>query len=108
VRFVVFCSKCGQELPDKAYFCPKCGVRTEKGAEAGVSAPIDDLREAFVKAGREIEKAFQTAAEEVQKTFRFSGEDIKESENQQPATCSKCGRKNSSDANFCYDCGKKL
>jgi uncharacterized membrane protein YvbJ len=28
---MVFCSKCGKELPENAYFCPACGVKTAKG-----------------------------------------------------------------------------
>ena len=24
----MFCKNCGQEIDDKAYVCPKCGVRT--------------------------------------------------------------------------------
>lgn len=35
----MYCSKCGEELPEDAYFCPKCGHRTPKGVEEGVAYP---------------------------------------------------------------------
>jgi len=40
---MVFCSKCGKDLPENAYFCPTCGVRTGKGAEANVPMPYGDM-----------------------------------------------------------------
>lgn len=36
---MVYCSKCGEEIPEDAHFCPKCGSMTEKGEEAGASYP---------------------------------------------------------------------
>jgi len=36
---MVYCSKCGEEVPEDARFCPKCGSMTEKGVEAGASYP---------------------------------------------------------------------
>jgi DUF4097 and DUF4098 domain-containing protein YvlB len=40
---MVFCSKCGKDLPENAYFCPACGARTGKGAEANVPMPYGDM-----------------------------------------------------------------
>lgn len=39
---MVFCSKCGEKLPENAYFCSRCGMRTKKGQEAKVSPPRED------------------------------------------------------------------
>jgi DUF4097 and DUF4098 domain-containing protein YvlB len=36
---MVFCSKCGEEIPEDALFCHKCGSMTEKGEEADASYP---------------------------------------------------------------------
>lgn len=36
----MYCAKCGKELPEDAYFCPKCGHKTPGGEEAGVSYPL--------------------------------------------------------------------
>ena len=36
---MVFCIKCGEEIPEDAHFCHKCGSMTEKGEEAGASYP---------------------------------------------------------------------
>lgn len=65
---MVFCSNCGEKLPEDANFCTKCGFRTKLGVEAGVLPPTEDWREAFSKMGVEMEKAFQTAAKEIQKS----------------------------------------
>jgi hypothetical protein len=65
-----FCIKCGKEVPEDAYFCLSCGARTLKGREAGVSAPLDEMRDALSTMGRELEKAFQTAAKEIRGTFQ--------------------------------------
>lgn len=36
----MYCEKCGKELPEDAYFCPKCGHRTPQGKEAGAAYPM--------------------------------------------------------------------
>ncbi|NIW13825.1 MAG: zinc-ribbon domain-containing protein, partial [Candidatus Thorarchaeota archaeon] len=68
---MMFCSKCGEELSENAYFCPKCGVRTRKGVEAGVgTTPWEDLRATFSKMGEDVEKAFSIAGREIEKAFK--------------------------------------
>jgi ribosomal protein L40E len=104
----VFCSKCGAKLPEGAYFCPKCGVRTRKGVEAGVSVSWAEVKEEFSKIGEEIEQAFMTAGKEIEKAFKSARKSIRESIRDKAVGCSHCGEKNSSDAKFCYNCGKEL
>jgi ribosomal protein L40E len=106
--FMVFCSNCGEKLPDDANFCTKCGFRTKHGVEAGVFVPTEDLREAFSKMGLELEKAFQTAAKEIQKAVKNVREDFRESRREQPVTCKSCGEKSPPNAVFCTKCGEKL
>jgi len=36
---MVYCSNCGEEIPEDAHFCHKCGHRTEKGSEEGAHYP---------------------------------------------------------------------
>jgi ribosomal protein L40E len=105
---IMFCSKCGEKLPEEAYFCHKCGARTSKGIEAGVSAAREDLKEAFAKMGEEMEKAFSVAAKEIKKAFKTAREEIKGAINRESVVCSHCGKENFADARFCYKCGKKL
>jgi len=105
---MVFCLKCGKELPEDACFCPSCGVRTQKGVEAGVSVPVEELRVAFAKIGQEMEKAFRTAAKEIEAAFKTVREDVRESKVRATVVCSECGQKNSGDASYCFNCGKRL
>ena len=105
---MVFCSSCGEELPENAYFCPRCGIRTKKGAEAGISTPWEDLRDAFSKMGEEIEKTFSIAGKEMEKAFKKARDKIVEATSKEPVTCPHCREKNLVDAKFCYKCGKKL
>jgi len=105
---MVFCSNCGEKLPDDANFCTKCGFRTKHGVEAGVSVPAEDLREAFSKMGVELEKAFQTARNEIQKAVKNVREDYRDSRRGQSVTCESCGEKSPSTAVFCTKCGEKL
>jgi len=105
---MVFCSKCGKKLPENAYFCPKCGVRTREGIEAGISTPWEELKTAFSRVGEEMEKAFLTASREIEKAFKTAREEIKEVTKREPVVCSNCGEKNSVEDEFCYKCGKKL
>jgi len=105
---LVFCSKCGAELPEDAYFCPKCGVRTRKGVEAGVSISWAEVKDEFSNIGEEIEKAFTTAGKEIEKAFKSARESIRESISEEAVVCSHCGEKNRTDAKFCYNCGKEL
>ena len=57
---MVFCPKCGKDLPENAYFCPTCGVRTGKGAEANAPIPYGDMLSGM-------------ARYRAQKTMRFEG-----------------------------------
>jgi uncharacterized Zn finger protein (UPF0148 family) len=80
---MAFCSKCGEKLPEGAYFCPRCGARTRKGLEAGVTAPFDELGEAFSRVGQEMEKVFSRAAVEIHEAFKTVRKSIQESTNRQ-------------------------
>lgn len=77
-KYMAYCSKCGQQLPEDANFCPKCGFRTKRGEEAGLYTPAQEVRDALVKAGDELEKAFVTAAKEIRKAFATTKESPKE------------------------------
>ncbi|MGQ9782009.1 MAG: zinc-ribbon domain-containing protein [Nitrososphaeria archaeon] len=103
-----YCSKCGVQLPEDAYFCPKCGYKTGLGMQAGVFSPYESMRETFVKVGQEMEKAFETAAREVEKAFEVARKSIEEAAGRNPKTCSGCGERNAWDSRFCYKCGKSL
>lgn len=104
----MFCSKCGAELPEDAYFCLKCGVRTRKGVEAGVSVSWAEVKDEFSEIGEEIEKAFINAGKEIEKAFKSARESIRESMRAENVSCPHCGEKNRTDAKFCYNCGKEL
>ena len=105
---MVFCSKCGEELPEEAYFCPKCGVRTKKGEEAGISTVWEEMKETLSKVGEEFEKALSLAASEMEKAFKTARDSIRESTKREPITCPQCGERNPDYARFCYKCGKRL
>jgi uncharacterized membrane protein YvbJ len=74
---MVYCTRCGVQLPEDANFCPKCGVRTQKGREMNVSLPAESLREALAIAGKEVEKALQVAAKEIEKAFKAVQDEIR-------------------------------
>ncbi|UCH03071.1 MAG: zinc-ribbon domain-containing protein [Candidatus Bathyarchaeota archaeon] len=96
----MFCSNCGEELPETAYFCLQCGVKSSKGVEAGVSYPWNwekEVKKALSTAAKEVEKAFGTVKESINKTIK-----------KEPITCPNCGEKNQSDSSFCYKCGKAV
>jgi len=106
---MAYCSSCGEKIPEDAFFCPKCGVKTVKGSEANVKYPIDEMREAFAKMGVELEKAFRTAAVEVHAAFKKAAADMNQKAAEQKTTvCPKCNATNSVDAVFCRSCGGKL
>jgi ribosomal protein L40E len=109
---MVFCSRCGKELPENAYFCPICGVRTEKGT--AVSAPLPyrdmlsdigkDTEKTLAKALEETKKALDKAKEELDKVREDFGKSI----SRESIACPSCGEKNPVHAKFCRKCGKKL
>ena len=103
-----FCTNCGEEIDIRAEICPKCGVRTRKGVEAGVSTPWKELKDSLSKIGQEIEKAFSIAGKEMEKAAKKAREEIREATSQKLIVCSNCREKNFTDAHFCYKCGKKL
>lgn len=105
---MLYCSNCGEKLPEDALFCPKCGTKTAKGVESNVQSPSDELKAAFARMGQELEKAFSAASKEINVAFQTANENIQKSLHREPVVCSNCGEKNLSAAVFCYNCGKRL
>jgi hypothetical protein len=67
---VIYCNKCGKELPDDAYFCSACGQRTSRAEEEGVPARQDlstlegSIETMVSQAVRTIEETVRSATEE--------------------------------------------
>lgn len=106
---MVYCSRCGKELAEGAFFCSNCGHRTPVGEAAGKSYPaIEDVRVAFIKAGDEIDKAFTQAGRELDKAYKDTRQSIRSTLKGNPIVCPSCNEENPKDSSFCRKCGKKL
>jgi hypothetical protein len=106
---MTFCSRCGKQLTEDARFCHNCGARTEVGIKEGVNyPPVEDLREAFSKAGAEMDKTFSSAAQAIRDAFSNTGRTVKEAYYGQTITCPSCSEKNQPGSSFCVKCGTKL
>ncbi len=112
---MVYCSHCGAQVAEDAYFCPKCGTKTETGKNAKVNYPTGEFQDAFYRVGTELERAFTIAAHETHQALKKASENIqKNTQNQTSQTssdsiaCPNCGARNIQGAVFCYSCGKRL
>ena len=114
---MVYCSNCGAQLAEDAYFCPKCGTKTALGKTSKVSYPSDELQDAFYRVGTELEKAFTLAAHETHAAFKRASANVQQkTSSAQPSqaaqegtvVCPHCGAKNVEGAIFCNNCGKKI
>jgi Zn finger protein HypA/HybF involved in hydrogenase expression len=105
VKKLVYCTKCGEKLAEDAYFCPKCGTKTQKGIDANVPTPADELREAFSRVGVEMEKAFLVVAKEAHNAFQKAKENIQQA--QQPTQCVSCQTSIAVNSVYCSKCGAK-
>ena len=72
---MVFCTKCGTDLPDAANFCFNCGVRTPKGVQASAPIPYKDI---LSDVENQVEKTFSTATEELKRAFNKARKEITE------------------------------
>ena len=108
---MVYCSNCGEKIPDDALFCPKCGTKTQKGKSANAPYPSDELRDAFYHVGIELERAFNIAAHETHAAIKKARENMQQkpaSAQQETVVCPSCGTKNLYGAIFCSNCGKRI
>jgi predicted RNA-binding Zn-ribbon protein involved in translation (DUF1610 family) len=103
---MAYCTKCGEKISEEAYFCPKCGAKTQKGIEANVSNSADEMREAFQRVGAEMEKAFLLVAKEAHTAFQKARDNAQKTSTQ-PVTCSSCKATMPSGAVYCPKCGTK-
>jgi len=92
-------------VPENAFFCSNCGVRTAKGVEANVSMPYGEM---FSDVEKQLEKAFLSASEEMKKAFNKAREGVKRVAGRELVSCPNCGEKNSAGNMFCRNCGEKL
>lgn len=104
----MFCHSCGKEIPEDAYFCPRCGVKTRKGLEAGVSTPWESMRDAFSRVEDELERAFEVASKEMGNAFKKVRDEMTKATSREPIVCKNCREKNLASSRFCYKCGKEL
>jgi ribosomal protein L40E len=108
---MVYCSHCGANLDDEAYFCSKCGTKTEKGKAAKTPYPADEFSEAMYNVGVELERAFTIAAHETHAAFKKVRDEIQKNTAKTAEAgnvCPKCGTNNPQGAVFCHSCGAKL
>ena len=117
---MVKCRGCGDDISKNAYFCPKCGLRTEAGEEAGVKTPLStrpgwerDVETALSNAITVMEDAFEKAKAGLRKAadeIEMEVEKVKDWDIKRPAPvyCPKCGAKNPSDSHYCTACGKEI
>jgi len=117
---VIYCSNCGKQLEDDVNFCPKCGVRTEKGVKEGVAAPWlsdphwrQELDTTLQKASKSLDEGLKVArdslreaAKRVDEEFQTTKKDVRERTG--PVYCKACGQENTRYARFCTKCGKEL
>lgn len=117
---MTYCSNCGKELDAESNFCPKCGVRTEKGIRENVALPWasdpywrQEMDVALTKASKAIDEGvkivqdtFREVAGEVEREVRSARTNIRE--NTGPVFCRNCGQENTRYAKFCTKCGKPI
>ena len=106
---MVFCSKCGEEIPKDACYCPSCGVRIRREVEIEAGGPWDEVSEAFERMGEKLERAFERVGREIERVFEGEREEAEEAAvGEELVICPECGIENVAGAKFCYECGKKL
>jgi uncharacterized membrane protein YvbJ len=106
---MVYCSNCGAQIADDAYFCPKCGKKTQAGKAAKAAYPPDELQDAFYQVGIELERAFTIAARETHQAILKARDNFQQKQAQpKTVTCPKCGTKNPVGSVFCISCGTRL
>ena len=117
---MTYCSNCGKEIDAEANFCPKCGVRTEKGVKEGVSIPwaadphwkqemdiaLDKASKAINEGVKIVQDTFREVAHEVDKNVNTARTSV--TERTTPVYCKNCGQENTRYAKFCMKCGKPL
>ena len=117
---MVTCRGCGDELSEQANFCPKCGLRTERGEDEGVKTPLSarpnwerDVETALTNASKLMEEAFQAAKKGLQQAADEVGFELEKARDRKtakpaPLYCPKCGSRNPSDSQYCTSCGKEM
>ena len=106
-----YCSNCGKEIDAEANFCPKCGVRTEKGASdphwrQEMDMALDKASKAIDEGVKIVQDTFREVAQEVDKNVKIAKTNV--TERTTTVYCKYCGQENTRYAKFCTKCGKPL
>ena len=71
--------------------------------------PSDELRDAFYKAGLELERAFTIAARETHAALQKAAANVQgKPAKQEPIICPKCSARNVYGSIFCNNCGTRI
>ncbi len=109
----MYCKNCGAEIADEVNFCPKCGVRTEKGMKEGVATPYDthwrqDVESALQQASKAIDEGVKVARNSLREVTKEIDKEYKTHRESEKLYCRNCGQENVRSARYCVKCGKPL
>ena len=85
----IFCTKCGNQVPNDSVFCTKCGNKL--GEATTTDTPVEE-----VSGGENCEAYDETS------------QNMKAENDEAVVFCTKCGNQMGKDSTFCTKCGNKL
>lgn len=78
----MFCTKCGNKLPDNAAFCPKCGNKVNSDIESKAKEVVDKVVEEIDSAVDSVSKEADEIKENVTQGFKESSQKAEEKINE--------------------------
>lgn len=102
---MAYCYSCGNQNPEDALFCNKCGISLKSDRE--FEDKVRSFADEAVKVGKEVGEKAAELGKRVAKDAKTFAEEVSKKMTPKPLDCPKCSTSIYETDVYCWKCGDK-